>query len=254
MRSVISAKACLRCGVVASWSLATVMLSTGIAAGGTNGNVDRPVEAGSVTITQPGNPARPLTSGDSNTVFSLTVPAGASCPGDTFYEDWRVQSFIVPATDDPGGLRYGVIWPEGDGRRSLYSESTMPYSHVITGRSDGPGEPGPIVQPGPMTFAVYEAGLFRSGNYRIGLACTKHRETAAFWDAEIIIADAPEVEPGGFTWSVVADDAVSAPARSDSSGSGWIAALAGATAVGAAVFITRHRRSSRTHITPQESS
>jgi hypothetical protein len=131
----------------------------------------------------------------------------------------------------------------------------MPFSHALVGKSDGPGEPGLILQPGPMTFAVYTAGLFPAGSYRIGLACTQFRETAAFWDTEIVIADAPEVEPGRFTWSVVDTPSVSAAAQRDSNWSGaWIVALVGLVLLGGAVGVSRNRRSTHSHMTPKEQS
>lgn len=234
-------------------TLVIIGASTNLAVAGANGTVDQPVDAGSVVITMPDNPARPIVSGDSNSVFSLTIPDGASCPGDTFYDDWRVQSFIIPAADDPGALRYGIIWPEGDGLRSLYSAATMPYSQIVTGRGDGAGQPGPVVQPGPMTFSIYEAGLFPAGRYRIGLACTKYRETAAYWDTEIVIEDDSEVQPGGFTWSVADNPADGAPAPAGSGGSNaWVIAVAGVAIVGGVLFVGRNRRSSRTNLKPQE--
>jgi hypothetical protein len=128
-----------------------------------------------------------------------------------------------------------------------------PGSRVLVSRINGPGEPVLTVQPGPMTFSVDRAGLLPAGSYRIGLACTEYRGTAAFSDAEIVIADAPEVEPGRFTWSV-ADGTADARAQSDPNRSDvWVVALVGAAVVGAAVVISRHR-SLRSHTTPTKQS
>ena len=215
-------------------------------------SVDSPVDGGSVTITAPQDVSSPMTSGDSNSVFQLVLPEDASCPGDSFYEEWRVQSFIIPAADDPGSLRYGVISPDGEGRRALYTVNTRPFVHVTLGKSGGAGEPGFIVQPEPMTFAVYYAGQFPPGNYRIGLACSEYRETAVFWDAEITLTEAPDVQPGGFAWSLVADSLDGAPGQSNSGNSGsWILPIAVLLVVGG-VFVLRRRPSASKQSNLQE--
>ena len=216
-------------------------------------SVDAPVDGGSVTIIEPESTSNPMVSGDSNSAFQLVLPEGASCPGDSFHENWRVNSFIIPATDDPGSLRYGIISPDGEGRRSLYTVTTRPFIHMVLGKSDGAGEPGPIVQPEPMTFAVYPAGQFPPGNYRIGLACTEFRETAVFWDAEITLTEASNVQPGGFVWSLVEDSLSGAPGQSNSGGSAsWFPLVAGLLVVVGGVAMLRRRPSASRHSIPQE--
>jgi len=216
-------------------------------------SVDAPVDGGSVTIIEPESTSNPMVSGDSNSAFQLVLPEGASCPGDSFHENWRVNSFIIPATDDPGSLRYGIISPDGEGRRSLYTVTTRPFIHMVLGKSDGAGEPGPIVQPEPMTFAVYPAGQFPPGNYRIGLACSEFRETAVFWDAEITLTEASNVQPGGFAWSLVENPPVGAPGQRNSGGSdSWIPLIAGLLVVAGGVAILRRRPSANRESNLQE--
>ena len=216
-------------------------------------SVDSPVDGGSVTITAPQDASSPMTSGDSNSVFQLVLPEGASCPGDSFYEEWRAQSFIIPAADDPGSLRYGIISPDGEGRRSLYTVNTRPFVHVILGKSDGAGEPGPIAQPEPMTFAVYPAGQFPPGNYRIGLACSLYRETAVYWDAEITVTEASDVQPGGFAWSLVAESVDGELGRRNSgSSASWIPPIAVLLVVGGGVAVLRRRSSATRQSNLQE--
>ena len=216
-------------------------------------SVDSPVDGGFVTITAPQDASSPMTSGDSNSVFQLVLPEGASCPGDSFYEEWRVQSFIISAADDPGSLRYGIISPDGEGRRSLYTVNTRPFVHVILGKSDGAGEPGPIAQPEPMTFAVYPAGQFPPGNYRIGLACSEYRETAVYWDAEITVTEASDVQPGGFAWSMVAESVDGALGQSNSgSSASWIPPIAVLLVVVGGVAVLRRRSSATRQSNLQE--
>jgi len=233
--------------------LVVVVVPSSVSATVFRNSVESPVDGGSVTITAPQDASSPMVSGDSNSVFQLVLPEGASCPGDSFYDDWRVQSFFIPAGDDPGALRYGIIWPDGDGRRSLYSVSTQPLVHVGLGRSDGEGEPGPILQPEAMTFAVYPAGLFPPGSYRIGLACSKYRETAVYWDTEITVTEASDVKPGGFEWSLAEGAFAVEPGPGTSGGSGpWIPLIAGLLLAAGVVVVLRRRRSTTQHLTPQE--
>ena len=254
----------MRCSVLLSFvrrrfaplvavGLVVVVIPSAVSATVLRNSVDSPVDAGSVTIIAPQDASSPMTSGDSNSVFQLVLPEGASCPGDSFYDDWRVQSFFIPEADDPGALRYGVIWPDGEGRRSLYTVSTQPFVHVGLGRSDGEGEPGPILQPEAMTFAVYPAGLFPPGSYRIGLACSKYRETAVYWDTEITVADASDVKPGGFEWSLAEGASAVAPGPGNSGGSGpWIPLITGLLVAAGVVVVLRRRHSTTQHLTPEE--
>ena len=233
--------------------LVVVVIPSAASAAVLRNSVDAPVDGGSVTITAPRDTSSPITSGDSNSVFQLVLPEGASCPGDSFYEEWRVQSFIIAAADDPGSLRYGIISPDGEGRRSLYTVSTEPFIHVPLGKSDGVGEPGVIVQPEPMTFAVYPAGQFPPGNYRIGLACSEYRETAVYWDAEITVTEAPDVQPGGFAWSLAAEFLEGAPGQSNSGNSAsWIPPIAVFLVVVGGVFVLKRRLSATTQSNLQE--
>lgn len=230
--------------------LVVVVVPPSVSATVFRNSVESPVDGGSVTITAPQDASSPMMSGDSNSAFQLVLPEGASCPGDSFHEDWRVQSFIIAAADDPGTLRYGIISPDGEGRRSLYTVTTQPFMHVPLGKSEGAGESGPIVEPDPMTFAVYPAGQFPPGNYRIGLACTEFRETAVFWDAEITLTEASDVQPGGFLWSVVEDPLAGAPGQSNSGGStSWIPLVAGLLVVVGGVAVLRRRPSATKHST-----
>ena len=50
---------------------------------------DPPVDAGAVEIITP--QGEPLESGGSSTLYSLKLPEGASCPGDTASGNWLVQ-------------------------------------------------------------------------------------------------------------------------------------------------------------------
>ncbi len=217
------------------------------------GEVGNPVDAGAVGIYDVDDPSTTLVEGDSNTVFTLRLPDGASCPGDSAHDDWRVNSFIVPATDDPGALRYGVIWPEGDGRYALYGADTRPYSLVLTGQNATAGLPGRIVAPPPFTLGVFPAGTLTADRYRIGLACTYFRETAIYWDTELVMSDDPDIQPGELRWRL-ADAPDTAGAGSDSGGTGSIGAfplvIVSAGALAALALFSLSRRHTRHRVPP----
>jgi hypothetical protein len=219
----------------------------GVASGpAARASVDAPVDAGAVEMIDP-DTRQPLTSGDSNTVFTLGLPVGASCPGDSANDDWRVQSFLIPATDDPGALRYGIIRADGEGRFAIYTVQTQPFVHALTGQNVAPGLPGQIATIPPLSFGVFPAGTLEMGNYRLGIACTLYRETARYWDTEIVLAAAPEVQPGEFTWEVVgASPATPGSDDADSSVLVLLAVVATAVAI-AAVVIVRSRRKPAPH-------
>src|SRR5687768_17333907 len=50
----------------------------------------------------------PLDEGGSATPFTLQLPVGAACTGDSASSDYRVQSYMVPSAVDPNTLTFGV--------------------------------------------------------------------------------------------------------------------------------------------------
>jgi hypothetical protein len=202
-----------------------------------------PRDAGSVVVTDPQQ--RPLSEGASATLFSLDLPDGAACPGDTANDDWRVQGFMIPVDDDPATIRYGVIGPEGE-QFPLFAFDTRPFAHQFTEVAAAPGEPGVIPALPALTFGVFTPGDVPPGTYRIGVACTFFRQTADYWDTEIVIELDPSDELAGFRWSVpnAPDGAIDA---TDTGGgvSGWLllaAGLGGAAALLALAGVVAGRR------------
>ena len=140
-------------------------------------------------------------------------------PGRQREHDYRVQTFIVPATDDPGSFEYGLIRPKGGGRNALYRIGSA-YANEMTGQNSGPGEPGEIVTLPPLTFAAFPPEWIPPGRYRFGVACTLRAQTTRYWDGELVMSEAPEVQPGQRRWTVIPpSDPLDA---SSSSGSTWI--------------------------------
>jgi hypothetical protein len=207
--------------------------------------VGPPVDEGAVVVVDP--TGQPLGGGGSATEFSLRLPDGAACPGDSASGNWLVQSFLIPVADDPGTIKYGVIGPEGT-QFPLYAFDTRPFAHQITHVSDTAGAPGIIAAVPALSFAVFPPGYIPAGEYRIGIACTYFRQTARYWDTELTIVDAPDDVPSQFVWRVP-NAPSDAPIASTSSNSGsntnlWVIVGAiglGATAAGWLIVQRRPR-------------
>ncbi|MCB0998397.1 MAG: hypothetical protein KDB40_03800 [Acidimicrobiales bacterium] len=158
------------------------------------------VDEGSVVIAAPDG--TPLASGGSATPYTLVLPEGSTCPGDSANDDWRVQTFLIPASHDPGQVEYGVIGPEGT-QFPLFAFDTKPYAHQLLPVNAGPGMEARIPLLPELTFTIFPPDAVAPGRYRIGVACTYFRQTARYWDAEIEIVADPDDEPAQFTWTAV---------------------------------------------------
>jgi hypothetical protein len=169
--------------------------------------------------------------------ISLELPSGASCPGDSANDGYRVQSFVVPAKDDPGALSYYSVMPVGEGRYALYDIYTNPFIQAQTAKQTRPGGPGPIIDIPAFNFAVFPAGKLPPGRYHIGIACSLHNDTVRYWDVDLQLTAAPSDRPAQVQWRVVGTH--------PSSGTNWLPWLLGAAAVVAAGFAVWSWRSSR---------
>ena len=211
------------------------------------------VDAGDVVVVVPTNRSEALDEGDTNTIFSLRLPAGAECPGDSANDDWRVQSFIVPSGTDLQTLAYGATRPRGDYMSGLYTTEGSPYVQVLTAQNPAPGQPGMILDPPPLSFAQFTPDLLPVGHYVIGMACSYFERGNRYWDAEIMLTEAPGVKPGERRWQVVAaesdPDAIASNGDSGGDGGQWMLVLAaaavGVVAVVATGAVLRRRRPPR---------
>ena len=178
--------------------------------------------------------------GATDTQFTLKVPKGAACQGDSKDGGYRVQSFLVPDRYDPGALAYNSVAPEGDGNWPLFDIFTNPYVQAQTGVAEHKGGAGPIVNTPLFSFAVFlpRLDLLASGAYHVGLACTRYNQTKRYWATDMRIV----VRPGAaqkITWRVIR------PAAAASRGSSALpmaGALIGLGLVGVAVAAVRRGR------------
>jgi hypothetical protein len=206
-------------------------------------------DAGDVVVADPVNVNRALREGDSTSAFTFRLPEGASCPGDSANDDWRVSTFLVPADTDLDTLAYQALRPDGEAYRSLRYLDGDIYVMEMTNANPGPGQPGLITPIPPLTMAWFEAGSLPPGPYKMGVACTDASFTVKrYWDTEVELVAAPDVDPGGLRWSI-GGNSTPAAAEPSSNGSTTLVVLVAAlvVVVGAVVLIRRRQR----HPSPQ---
>lgn len=200
-------------------------------------------DAGDVVVTEAANVNRAMAAGDSTSAFSLRLPEGASCPGDSANDDWRVNTFLVPAETNLDTLTYRALRPDGEAYRSLRYLDGDIFVMEMTSANPGPGQPGLITPIPPLTMAYYEAGSLAPGPYKLGIACTDAvGAVQRYWDNAVELTLAPEVDPGGLRWSVIKTSTLAQPESTSSSSTTWVALLLALVVTGGAVLIRRRRR------------
>lgn len=175
-------------------------------------------DIGDVEIVSSNDPGTPVDRGNGFTVFGLRLPEGATCPGDSANDQWRTQTFMIPADQDPLELTYGAIGPEpwDSGEHwAFFGTDTIPYVDVLLQRNSVAGQPGVIPTLPPFSFSVIAGENVPPQEYRIGVACTYFGVTTQFWDNRITVTSAGD-DPDEFTWRL-ADAPVEAPTDDDSS-------------------------------------
>lgn len=188
----------------------------------------------------------PVHGGGSDTDFWFDLPRGSSCPGDSANDDYRVQSYMVPATDEPVQLLFDGLGPVPYStdtyaafRQPLYDTAGEPYDVGFTAENERPGEPGLLLDTPPFDFTAYPAGALPPGRYRIGLTCTHGTDVHSLWETEIQIDHDAADAPAGLRWTVTrerpSDDGTPDPAL----------LLAGGAGAAAIVVLIRRRTSSR---------
>ena len=205
-------------------------------------------DAGEAVVVAGEGSTRRLAGGGSATEFSVRLPVGASCPGDSANDGYRVQSFMVPTTVTPPAIQFDGLGPApnayGDWetfRQPLYDTATKPFVSALTAVAVAPGRPGAIVNIPPLSFAVYGPGELPPGRYHLGIACTLANRPVTYWDTEVVVAGASDDKPAGITWKL-ANAAGATTSSNGLPGPAPAFAAAVAVAVGASVYVRRRLR------------
>jgi hypothetical protein len=191
----------------------------------------------------------PATGGDGDTPFFARLPDGATCPGDSANDQWRVNTFVIPAAEDPLKLEFAAggpepVWQDHFALFDVGTRTSVINQFLV--KNETAGNPG-VIKPLPQLFMapIAENG-FTAGRYRLGVACTFWQQTTQYWDVDIEMTSSQGANGvGTMSWNVVGTmTAPSAGATSDNSPTPLIIALL-AAAVGAAFFVVirRSRRS-----------
>ena len=236
--------------VIATLAVAipAVLLSTGPALGEIGSPGD---DAGAAVVVDAVNTGRELDEFDSATAFRLRLPDGASCAGDSANDDYRVQTFLVPADTDLSSMKYRSRSPDGsDLYRALRYSDGESAIQLPTDQNSEAGQPGLIVEPAlPYTFAFYSENSLPPGSWKLGVACTPADWIVdRFWAAEVQLESAPDVVPGGLRIRVVQTEDAGSAAQSN--GNPPVVAILAGSALAIAAIVLVLRRSSKSNVTP----
>jgi len=180
---------------------------------------------------------KPLTSGSSATPYGVALPDGASCPGDTAHDGYHVFSYLVPKGTSPADVRFTTGLPD---RGLGYFSSGAYFGAVNTAETTGQvvGIPTSFTWTRLTPGELFPDGT-RSSAWEGGIACADiHGVVTDYWNSEIVFTADASV-PGGFTWKVVGQGAISSPTDVGL----WvgIALLVVASGAGAYALAQRHR-------------
>lgn len=178
-----------------------------------------------------------ISSGGSSTNFSLRLPKAAACNRDSAHGNYRVQSYMVPASDDPSGLTFRSQGPLGSGQRPLYDTFTSAYVNAQTANADPEDGPGVIVDIPMFNYAVFGPGDISPGPYNIGIACTLMGKVDGYWNARTTVTSESGDKPAGFSWQLA--DGQGTPTGRPRTG--WILGGAALAAAGG-LFLWGRRR------------
>ena len=151
----------------------------------------------------------PLESGGGTTAFSIGLPAGAACTGDSAGGGYRIQSYMVPAAVDPATLKFNANGPTPSGvdvdfSQPLFDTIGTPYVQALTAIADTPGGPGLILSIPGFNFAVFSPGHILPGVYNLGIACTlgppeEEDQLEKYWNTQMTFTE-DAGDPVGVTW------------------------------------------------------
>jgi hypothetical protein len=144
-------------------------------------------------------------SGGSGDNFTVNLPSGAACPGDTTSGGYLIDSYFVPQSTDVTSLSFTGGFPS-TGYALYNSTNNHPFEAANTNSGTGQiaGIPqtlqfGAQVTRNHPTKATLLAG---SGVWEVGIACDLNGVLTSYWNTEVTFT-ASNTDPGGFTWADV---------------------------------------------------
>ncbi len=188
---------------------------------------------GVATLAPPGDTAAtPLRSGGSASLFTVALPARASCSGDTAHDGYHVYSYLVRKGTDLSTVRFVQGPSAGYG---IVNTTSTYYGAVNTAFKTGQivGVPndftwGSLVRSGGGPLALSQLLYYgTTGVWETGLACaTAHGAVANDWNTQVTF-DADAGDAHGFDWTV--DPAASTSTLPNSVGGAGATSPSGST-------------------------
>jgi hypothetical protein len=175
--------------------------------------VSAATEAATATI---GNPTSvsALDAGGSATVFTVRLPDGAKCSGDTAKQGYHVFSYLVPKGTSAAVVKFINFPDQGFG---FVDNTGTYYGSVNTAIDTGQiiGIPtnfswGPLTVPGGGTVELADLTGGTSKTWEGGIACAKDSVVSDWWGTDITFT-ATAADPLGFTWTATAGVPTPAP-------------------------------------------
>ncbi len=215
-------------GAVRSRALAAGLMAVGSL---TALSIADPATASASTLNGVATLANPMTlaadtSGTSTTQFTVSLPASASCDGDTASSGYHVYSYLVPGGANISSLTfesfpsggYGFVTPSG----TYFGPINTAIGSGQVNSVPGDLEFGPLVSADgiPKSTLLYSgSGNTASGVWEAGLACANGSGVLTDnWNTEVTFV-ASSSDPNGFVWSAVPGPSGSAPAAFTSTAS-----------------------------------
>ncbi len=149
-----------------------------------------------------------FTSGDSATAFTIRLPVGAACNGDS-NEGFRVAGFMVSQAVTLGTLTWNSFGPTPfttgsatNTRVPLFDVGGTPYN-AFPANAATVGGPGEIINIPDFDFDQFTPGQIPAGVYKIGVACINSNAMQEYWDT-LITVTTPGGGPAQFNWGIPA--------------------------------------------------
>jgi hypothetical protein len=173
---------------------------------------------GTATITTPTNGSIASSQPQpSDTIFALSLPAGATCSGSTTSGGYQVYTYLIPkgsniqnSTVSQGSLSsYGLF----DSTGTLVGPFNVPTNDIVSTLPNDL-EWGPAVTGDSFLAALLAA----PGVWEAGVACANASGAVTdYWDVDITFTSVPTTtDPDGFEWAWSASSGTTSPTTTTS--------------------------------------